>query len=126
EVPLPIGPVGNHGTGASKPKSAVASVDHTLRVLFANVTHFGEKLRHYVQHLSLGVVGIAEHRLLEGAAKNEAMKLQRQGSVSQKSAKDISVMKRRLQGVTVALICVYLDSGKGFENENASKMPQLT
>ncbi|CAK0823015.1 unnamed protein product, partial [Prorocentrum cordatum] len=126
KVLMPIGPVGNHGTGASKPKSAVASVDRTLHVPFANVTHFGEKVRNYVQHTSLDVVGIAERHLLAGAAKNEAMKLQRQGSAFQKSSKDISVMMWRLQGATVAPICVYLDSGNRFENKNANKMFQLT
>ncbi|CAK0907452.1 unnamed protein product, partial [Prorocentrum cordatum] len=163
-------PAGNSSGRVAKPINAGASVDRALHVLFANVTHFGEKVRHYVQHTSFDIVGIAEHHLLGNATKIEAMKLRRQGwhsqhtwtpatptgrsttgthggtcwtaraglltsahlpdatgkSVFQKNLKDISVMIWRRKGVTLALICIYLDSGKGFENENASKMLQLT
>eukprot|EP00959_Pyramimonas_sp_CCMP1952_P267317 5589119-Pyramimonas_sp.AAC.1 len=36
-------------------------------VLFANVTYYGEKVRHYVEHCSFDMVGLAEHHLLQKA-----------------------------------------------------------
>ncbi|CAK0844030.1 unnamed protein product, partial [Prorocentrum cordatum] len=52
-------------------------------VLFANVTHYGEKVRHYVEHCSFDMVGLAEHHLLPKAAKQEIKKLRFKGWQSQ-------------------------------------------
>ncbi|CAK0859385.1 unnamed protein product, partial [Prorocentrum cordatum] len=52
-------------------------------VLFANVTHYGEKVRHDVEHCNFDMIGLAEHHLLPKAAKQEATKLRFKGWQSQ-------------------------------------------
>ncbi|CAK0822829.1 unnamed protein product, partial [Prorocentrum cordatum] len=114
-------------------------------VLFANVTHYGEKVRHYVEHCSFDMLGLAEHHLLPKAAKQEIKKLRFKGwqsqfswtpatpsmrskprhgstlarwhgdSVFQKELRDISIILWRLKGATLALISVYLDCSVGLD-----------
>ncbi|CAK0881150.1 unnamed protein product [Prorocentrum cordatum] len=118
--------------------AAGASVDRALHVLFANVTHFGETVRHYAQRASFDIIGIAEHHFAPErhgdrghgiAAPGVTFAAHVDSSYTygvEHDQKDIPVMNWRPKGVAIALICICLDSGKGFENENASRLPQLT
>jgi len=52
-------------------------------VLFANVTNYGEKVRHFVEHCNFDMIGLAEHHLLKKAAQLEIKKLRFKGWQSQ-------------------------------------------